>query len=174
VDQDAISAMRRVLQATGLSSDPETALTPDRFVAFLEELKHHEPLPDLVPLGTSSSDPVALLAIPFYSLCAHHLLPFFGHADIVYRPDGRLVGLGNLVRRLQHHAMRPQIQERLGNLLADAIFAELGAKSVAVRLRARHLCMEMRGARSEGRIVTLTWRGPEDRVLERLLEMGGS
>jgi GTP cyclohydrolase IA len=169
MDPDAVLAMAQVLQRTGFGSDPETERTPERFVEFLESLQHRGPPPELVPLATVSTDPVALLEIPFHSLCAHHLLPFFGHADIAYRPEGRLVGLGNLVRRLQHHAMGPQLQERLGSLLADAMFTELGARSVTVRLTARHLCMEMRGAHSEGRVVTLTSRGTPDPAIDALI-----
>jgi GTP cyclohydrolase I len=157
--------MEEALGALGLTEDPETRSSAACFVDFLDEFIASGAPPSLSALASSSTDPVLLRSIPFYSLCAHHLLPFFGTADIAYRPSGRIAGLGTLVRLLQFHARRPQVQERLGALVADAILSELGAEAVLVRLRARHMCVEMRGARSACEVVTFCARGASDPTL---------
>lgn len=165
--------LRRALELLGLAGDPETACTAEHFVGFLRGLSHG-PSPELTPLYTDCTDPVVIRGVPFQSLCAHHLLPFFGHADIAYRPKGRITGLGSVVRRLQHHASGLQIQERLGALVAAALVQELGASTVMVRLSARHMCMEMRGARSPGQVLTLCRKGELDQELAELLGAPGA
>lgn len=163
------SLMEGVLQAVGFGDDPETRDTPERFLEFLRTLDPHRPPPEIHTLETRSTDPIVVRDVPFHSLCAHHLLPFWGTASLGYRPGGTLVGLGGLVRLLHHHARRPQLQERLGATLADDLLSRLQARAVAVRIEARHLCMEMRGATSQGLVVTATWRGAEDPELRALL-----
>lgn len=105
------------------------------------------------------SAPLAMTGIPFYSLCAHHFLPFFGEAHIVYAPSGRLVGLSKLARAVEHMARRPQVQERLTEQIADLLDARLAPTGLMVVLDARHLCMEMRGVRSHGTTRTFATRG---------------
>lgn len=158
-----------VLEATGLATDPETRRTPACFVELLRSLDPNRPPPEVVPLDTPSTDPILVRAVPFHSLCAHHLLPFHGMATIAYRPRGLLVGLGSLVRLLHHHARRPQVQERLGAMLAEDLFERVRARSVVVKLVAHHMCMEMRGVTSPGEVVTLAWRGAEDSEIRSLL-----
>ena len=107
-----------------------------------------------------SHDPVVLERIPFYSLCEHHLLPFFGHAHLAYIPGGKIAGLSKLARALDVASRRPQIQERLTGQVADAIFSALDPDGVAVELEAEHLCMSMRGVQKTGtRVVTSAVRG---------------
>jgi GTP cyclohydrolase I len=90
-------------------------------------------------------DLVAVRAIPFYSLCEHHLLPFFGRCHIGYVPAGRVIGLSKLPRLVDVHAHRLQIQERLTRDIAEDVQRILRARGVAVVMEARHMCVEMRG-----------------------------
>ena len=108
-----------------------------------------------------SHDPVVLGNIPFYSMCEHHLLPFFGLAHLAYIPNGKIAGLSKLARALEVASRRPQVQERLTGQVADAIFAALNPDGVAVEVEAEHLCMAMRGVQKPGsRVVTSAFRGP--------------
>ena len=108
-----------------------------------------------------SQDPVVLKDIPFYSVCEHHLLPFFGLAHMGYVPNGKVAGLSKLARALEVAAHRLQIQERLTGQVADAIVAALSPLGVAVELEAAHLCMSMRGIQKPGnRVITTATRGP--------------
>ena len=158
--------LRAWLDGIGLSGDPELEGTPERVTQlFAGFVPGPEPKPSLFEGG---SDPVILRQLPFHSLCAHHLLPFFGSATIAYVPAGQVAGLGWFARLLRHHARRPQLQERLGASVADAMVRHLGSSAVVVRLRARQLCVEMRGAESPGEIETLALRGPEAKELLRL------
>jgi GTP cyclohydrolase I len=95
-------------------------------------------------------DLVLVQKVPFYSHCEHHMIPFFGHADIAYVPDTRVVGFSRLVRVLEVFSRRLQIQERLTQQIADVIQEALMPKGVAVMLSAEHLCMSMRGIRRPG------------------------
>jgi GTP cyclohydrolase I len=93
---------------------------------------------------------VAVVKIPFYSHCEHHLAPFFGTATIAYIPAKRIVGLSKLSRLLDAYARRLQVQERLTRQVVDALTEHLNPKGAGVILRARHLCMESRGVRQQG------------------------
>lgn len=169
---DPLSAqdhLRAALARVGFTTDPECVSTPATFLAFLAGLDPRRPAPEVTLLDSTSSDPVVLRDMPFHSLCAHHLVPFLGQACVAIRPAGRLVGLGSVARLLHHHALRPQIQERLGANLADDLMQRLGAGTVVVHLQARHLCMEMRGARTPAWIETMAWRGQEDPDLRAML-----
>ncbi len=98
--------------------------------------------------------------IPFYSMCEHHLLPFFGKAAIGYVPNGKVVGLSKLVRLVNAFARRAQIQENLTEQIADALMEHLKPKGVIVLLQAEHLCMSMRGVNKSGaKTSTLSHRG---------------
>lgn len=86
--------------------------------------------------------------ISFYSLCEHHMLPFFGKAHIAYIPDGRIIGLSKIPRLVEAFARRLQVQERLTVQIADTLFKKLKPKGVGVVLEAQHLCMTMRGVKN--------------------------
>ena len=108
-----------------------------------------------------SSDPVVVRDLPFYSMCEHHLLPFFGRASLVYVPDSRIAGVSKIARALDTAARRLQVQERLTAQLADAVFSRVQPLAVACRLEAEHLCMSMRGVQKPGhRMITTAVRGP--------------
>ena len=113
---------------------------------------------------------IAVRAIPFYSVCEHHLLPFFGTTHIVYRPHaGRVAGFGIFTRLVEYMARRPQLQERLTTDIACEIEQGLGAEGVLVVIDAQQLCMTMRGARAHGtRTTTSVSRGVfrDDKTME--------
>jgi len=174
-DLSAEAHFAAVLAAVGFDQDPECDATPAAFIELLRGLDPRRPVPEITLIAATSTDPVILRAVPFHSLCAHHLVPFMGQACIGLRPGGTLAGLGSIVRLLHHHALRPQVQERLGATLAEDLMQRLGARSVFVHLQARHMCMEMRGARTPAQVETLAWRGQPDEDLRLLLgELGPS
>ena len=100
------------------------------------------------------SQMVLVKEIEFYSLCEHHLLPFFGKAHIAYIPDGNIVGLSKLPRVVDAFSRRLQVQERLTNEIRDCIQDTLKPKGVAVVMEARHLCMQMRGVEKQSSLTT--------------------
>ena len=121
-----------------------------------------------------SGDPVVLRHLSFYSICEHHLLPFFGEARIGYVPRQRIAGVSKLGRALEVAAARPQVQERLTAEVADAINDVLQPAIVVVELEAEHLCMSMRGIRKPGaRMLTTAVRetSPGKDVRETLLNL---
>ncbi len=98
--------------------------------------------------------------IPFYSMCAHHFVPFYGHGHIAYIPNDKIVGLSKLPRLLEFFARRPQVQERLTEQVAGVLEEELKPQGVMVVIEARHLCVEMRGVKKPGAVtVTSALRG---------------
>lgn len=103
---------------------------------------------------------VSVVDIPFYSHCEHHLAPIFGTATVAYIPNGKIVGLSKLSRLVDMYARRLQVQERLTNDIANALFEHLQPKGVGVYIKARHLCMESRGISQQGHYtVTTALRG---------------
>lgn len=109
-----------------------------------------------VTFDAGCHDVVVVRDIPFYSLCEHHLLPFFGKAHIAYvpGPDGRVCGISKLARAVDVFARRPQLQERLCAQVADAVAEHLSPEGVVVVMEAEHLCMTMRGVRKPGAMTT--------------------
>jgi GTP cyclohydrolase I len=98
--------------------------------------------------------------IPFYSMCSHHLVPFYGHAHVGYVPDGRIVGLSKLARIVEFYAKRPQLQERLTEQVVTFLEEKLTPQGAIVVIEARHLCVEMRGVKKPGALtVTSAIRG---------------
>jgi len=103
---------------------------------------------------------VMVKEIPFYSMCAHHFVPFYGHGHIAYIPNDKIVGLSKLPRLLEFYARRPQVQERLTEQVATVLEEELKPQGVMVVIEARHLCVEMRGVKKPGAVtVTSALRG---------------
>ena len=158
--------MREIIEAVGEDPQREGLVdTPRRIADMYAELFAglcHDPR-EVLAGGFSdvSEDAVILRDIPFYSLCEHHFLPFFGSAHVGYIPNGRLAGISKIARALDMLAKRPQVQERLTRQMADAILEALDADGVVVVLEAEHLCLSMRGARKPGsRVVTSAVRGP--------------
>jgi GTP cyclohydrolase I len=167
----------------GIGEDPNRPglrRTPERVARMYEELfsglfASAEDL--LSPIeGESHDEMVMLKDIPFYSICEHHLLPFFGRAHIAYIPEGgRIVGIGELAKALEILAKRPQVQERLTSQLADMIMERLKPKGAMVIIDAEHLCLSMRGIKKPGsRTVTSAVRGifrTKQSTREEMLEL---
>ena len=112
--------------------------------------------------------------IPFYSMCSHHFVPFYGHGHIAYIPNERIVGLSKLPRLLEFYARRPQLQERLTEQVASTLDEELKPMGVMVVIEARHLCVEMRGVKKPGSVtVTSAIRGAfmQKAVREEFLDL---
>ncbi|HET7558762.1 MAG TPA: GTP cyclohydrolase I FolE [Limnochordia bacterium] len=114
-----------------------------------------------VTFKTDHDELVLVRDIPFFSLCEHHFLPFFGQAHVAYLPkNGRVCGLSKLARTVDVFARRPQMQERITHQVADAIMEHLDPLGAAVVLEAEHMCMSMRGVNKPGsRTVTSAMRG---------------
>lgn len=112
------------------------------------------------PNETEHRDLVLARAVPFVSVCAHHVVPFVGTAHVGYLPTDRLVGLSKLARLVGHFALGPQIQEEMTQQIAGWLAENLDSPGVGVVLEAEHLCMTRRGIRAHGATtVTLAWRG---------------
>jgi GTP cyclohydrolase I len=94
---------------------------------------------------STSSEMVVVRDIEFYSMCEHHILPFFGRVNVAYIPNGKVVGLSKIPRVVDIFARRLQIQEKLTEQIADALMEAINPKGVGVVISARHMCMEMRG-----------------------------
>jgi GTP cyclohydrolase I len=146
-------------------ADPNLAGTPQRVAKLYLEMFHGlvegaEPTITTFPNEENYQAMVMERDIPFYSMCAHHLVPFYGHAHIAYIPNRRIVGLSKLPRILEFYAKRPQIQERLTEQVADYLWASLAPLGAMVVIEARHLCVEMRGVKKPGALtVTSAIRG---------------
>jgi len=169
------AAFRGFLDSLGLdAAHPDLAGTDQRVARAYEELLSglrpgNEPRLTTFPNTERHSGIVAVVGIPFYSICAHHFLPFFGTADVGYVPSDRLVGLSKLPRVVEFCAQRPQLQERLTEQVATLLDERLAPRGVIVSVQARHLCLEMRGVSKPGvTTMTLTVRGAlEDERLQR-------
>ena len=157
MDKEKIeNAVKEILIAVGEDPNREGLLeTPKRvanmyeeiFAGLTEDPKQHIKLFD----EQSNDEMVIVKDIPFYSICEHHLLPFFGKAHIAYIPsDNKIIGLSKLARIVDNFAKKPQVQERLTSDVADFLNENLQPKGVAVIMEAEHMCMTMRGARAAG------------------------
>ena len=110
--------------------------------------------------SVASNEMVIVKDITFYSICEHHLMPFYGKAHIAYLPEGRVVGLSKLARTVEVYARRPQIQEQMTIQIAEALMEHLRPQGAMVMLEAEHMCMTMRGVEKPGsRTVTAAKRG---------------
>jgi len=158
---EAVTAVHTVLTYLGERNgtrfgDEVYSRTPDRWITFLEEVTRGigEPEPSPVRFELERGGLVSLGEVAFYSLCEHHLLPFFGVVSIDYQPTDYVVGLSALVHVIERHARRLQLQERMTRDIADDVAAITGAKDVSVCVVAEHMCMSMRGVAKPGAQVT--------------------
>jgi len=163
-----IQATKQVIKALGENPDREGLKeTPRRVAAMLEELASgysvKDPSSVLNPVYKTEnySEIILVKDIPFYSLCEHHLLPFFGTASVAYIPkDKILLGISKIPRVIDVFARRLQIQERLTQQVADTINSTLEPLGVMVIIEAQHLCMMMRGIKKPGaKMTTSALRG---------------
>jgi GTP cyclohydrolase I len=171
-DEEKIrNAVTDIIRAIGEDPSREGIRdTPARVAEMYAELfmgLGKDPRDDLeVGFELGHREMVILKDIPFYSMCEHHLLPFYGVAHIGYIPneEGRIVGISKLARVVETIARRPQVQERMTTEIADAILEGIKADGVAVVIHAEHLCMIMRGIKKPGsNVITSAIRGAFER-----------
>lgn len=166
MDRDKIIAgARLILEGIGEDLEREGLLeTPDRIAKMYEEIfeglgKDAKEILEKT-FTVDSNDLVLEKDITYFSMCEHHLVPFYGKAHIAYIPNGRVAGLSKLARTVELYAKKPQLQERLTSEIADAIMKYLDAKGVMVVIEGEHMCMTMRGVKKPGtKTLTTTYRG---------------
>lgn len=155
-------AIKMLLEAFHIQTDCEDLKeTPKRAAATYAELFSRQSFNlSTFPNIHQYDELVMVRSIRFHSVCAHHLLPFFGVAHIGYLPQDRIVGLSTLARLIEYFARRPQMQENLTAEIADWLHEHLKPKGVGVILEAEHLCMSIRGVKAAGaKIVTSVLKG---------------
>lgn len=160
------NAIRDILEAIGEDPNREGLIdTPNRIARMYEEIFagiDQDPSKHLETIFQENHEELVLVKdIPFYSMCEHHLVPFFGKAHVAYIPkNGKLTGLSKLARVVETVAKRPQLQERLTSTIADAITEKLDPAGVLVVVEAEHMCMTMRGVKKQGsQTITSAVRG---------------
>ena len=175
------SHVREIVRLLGLDPDKDANLVDtDRRVAkmyldiFAGLDEGNRPKLTTFPNEERYTAMVMEKEIPFYSMCSHHFIPFYGHGHIAYIPNEKIVGLSKLPRLLEFFARRPQLQERLTEQVASTLEEELKPQGVMVVIEARHLCVEMRGVKKPGAVtVTSAIRGIflEKAVREEFLDL---
>ena len=164
------SYLAEILEALGMDLDtPSTRETPRRYLrALFDASDGYDGDPRLVKLfpfepRSAPEHPLNQIVegpIQFYALCEHHALPFFGEAFVGYSADAQIIGISKLTRLVRLFSRRFTLQERIGHLVADALMPLLKPYGVAIYLKARHLCVEMRGVRAHAPMTqTTVWRG---------------
>jgi len=154
------AAVRHILTEIGEDADRQGLIgTPERVHRMYTELTagyHVDPerLINNAVFDVGYSEMVVVKDIPFYSLCEHHLLPFFGTAAVAYIPRGRVIGLSKIPRIVEMYARSLQVQERLTQQVADFLQERLNPQGVGVVVEATHLCAVMRGVRKPGTVMT--------------------
>lgn len=166
VDQTKVKeAVRLLLEGIGENVDREGLReTPERIARMYEQIfvgMEEDASTHLSKTFAVASNEIVLVKdITFYSICEHHLMPFYGKAHIAYLPDGKVVGLSKLARTVEVYARRPQIQEQMTIQIVEAVMEHLKPQGVMVLLEAEHMCMTMRGVEKPGsRTVTMASRG---------------
>jgi GTP cyclohydrolase I len=150
----------QIMRVLGLDlDDPHLQDTPQRVGRMYMEIfrgleDQHEPAITCFPNKEGYSNMVIVKGIDFFSVCSHHLVPFFGQAHVAYIPGNKLVGLSKIARMVEFYARRPQLQERLTEQLIDFLQAKLEPRGAIAVFEARHLCMEMRGVEKPGALTT--------------------
>jgi GTP cyclohydrolase I len=158
--QPVEAAVRQILVEMGEDPDREGLVaTPRRVRNMYRELTagywvDPERLVNNAIFDVDYSEMVVVKDIPFYSLCEHHMLPFFGQAAVAYIPEGRVIGLSKIPRIVEMYSRRLQVQERMTKQIADFLMERLQPRGVGVVVEASHLCAVMRGVRKPGTIMT--------------------
>lgn len=159
-------AVRIMIEGIGEDPDREGLKeTPERVARMYQEVfggLHQDPTTHLEKVFSEEHEEMVLVRdISVYSMCEHHLVPFFGRAHVAYIPrDGNVTGLSKLARVVEGFARRPQLQERLTTQIADSIMQKLNPYGVVVVVEAEHMCMTMRGVKKPGaKTVTSAVRG---------------
>ncbi|MDX1503509.1 MAG: GTP cyclohydrolase I FolE [Thermoanaerobaculia bacterium] len=172
--------VRGIIDELGLDrNDPNLEHTDRRVAEMYLEMFHGleegaEPPITVFPNDEGYHHMVMEKDIPFYSMCSHHFVPFYGHAHIAYIPGDTILGLSKFARILEFYAKRPQLQERLTEQVVGFIESELAPQGAMVVVEARHLCVEMRGVKKPGALtVTSAIRGTfyKKEVREEFLDL---
>ena len=141
--------------------------TPERIAEMYQEIFGGYDIDSELSVQFSEDSNVVIAKnIQFYSMCEHHILPFFGRIHIAYSPNGRVFGISKLVRLVEKYSKRLQIQERLTKEIADELYSQ-GVKGVVVMTEAEHLCMRMRGVRNDATMTSAAFRGIYEKKDER-------
>ena len=166
MDQEKIrEGVKLILEGIGEDTEREGLLeTPDRIARMYEEIAGGMYEDAGVHLSkrfhVDNNEMVVEKDITFYSLCEHHMLPFYGKVHVAYVPDGTVVGLSKIARTVEVFARRLQLQEQLTGQIADALMEHMQAKGAIVMIETEHMCMTMRGIKKPGsQTVTLARRG---------------
>ena len=160
MDKEKISVgVKMILEAIGADFKiKDIQDTPERVARMYEEIMAGmtQTADDAITvvLEEEHDEIIIVKDIPFYSLCEHHMVPFFGKAHIAYLPDHKITGLSKLARLVDVFAKRIQVQERMTTQIADAIMDKLSPKGAIVVIEAEHMCMTMRGAKKPGAYTT--------------------
>jgi len=166
--------LRQLLIEIGENPDREGLIgTPARMAEMYEEIFSGYKINSELDISfTEAADAIIAKDIQFYSMCEHHMLPFFGRIHIAYVPAGKVFGISKLVRLVEKYARRMQIQERLTKEIADEIMRR-GVKGVLVIAEGEHLCMKMRGVRNGSLILTVANRGimEQNEIREHVLAL---
>lgn len=166
VDKEKVEeAVKLLLEGIGEDVNREGLIdTPERIARMCEEIFGGMDEDPRVPLSKTfhvdNNEMVLEKDITFYSMCEHHLMPFYGKAHVAYIPDGKVVGLSKLARTVEVYAKRVQLQEQLTVQIADALMEHLCPKGAMVLIEAEHMCMTMRGIKKPGsKTITVATRG---------------
>jgi GTP cyclohydrolase I len=166
--------VRELLMELGENPDREgLAGTPSRIADMYEEIFGGYRMNAELDISFSEeTDAIIAKDIQFYSMCEHHMLPFFGKIHVAYVPSGKVFGVSKLVRLVEKYSRRLQIQERLTKQIADELL-RMGVKGALVIAEGEHLCMKMRGVRNNSSITTIAHRGIMDQreVREHVLAL---
>ena len=174
-----IAGAKLILEGIGEDLEREGLIeTPERIARMYEEVfsglgKDAEEILSKT-FEVENNDLVIEKDITYFSMCEHHIIPFYGKAHIAYIPRGRVAGLSKLARTVELYAKKPQLQERLSSEVADAIMKYLDAEGAMVVVEGEHMCMTMRGVKKPGtKTVTTSYRGifKEDATLRKEVMM---
>lgn len=147
--EQAEQDFKEILKYLGEDVDREGLQeTPKRYIKFMEQFLKEDEFNFTTFKNEGTDEMIIQKDIPFYSLCEHHIAPFFGVATVAYIPGDRIVGLSKLARTVKLYAGKLQNQERITSQIVERLTEELNPKGVAVTLSARHFCMEMRGVKT--------------------------
>jgi len=175
IDKKKIEKLiRQVLLELGENPDREGLIgTPHRIAEMYEEIFGGYNMNAQLDISFSEqSDAIIAKDIQFFSMCEHHMLPFYGRMSIAYIPSGKVFGISKLVRLVEKYSRRLQIQERLTKEVADEIM-KMGVKGTLIIAEGEHLCMKMRGVRNNSIMMTVAYRGilEQKEVRENLLTL---